>query len=92
MARPKLKRHICCDPEAYYFKPRGIPTFELEEIALEIDEYESIRLADIMRLSQEEAARRMKISRPTFGRILAKARGKLADAIVNGKAIKITKS
>lgn len=66
--------------------------FELEEVTLEIDEYESIRLADTLNLSQEDAAARMKISRPTFGRILAAARGKIADAIINGKAIKITKT
>lgn len=91
MARPKLKRNICCDPGAYYFKPRGIPMFELEEIILELDEFEAIRLADSVGLSQEEAAVNMNVSRATFGRILAKARGKIADAIINGKAIKITK-
>jgi predicted DNA-binding protein (UPF0251 family) len=90
MARPKKNRKIKCSPAAYYFKPRGIPLTELEEVILEPDELEAIRLADLMDLSQEEAAGKMKISRATFGRIIAKARQKVADSILNGKAIKIS--
>ncbi len=62
---------------------------ELEEIEIDADELESIRLADLLSLSQEEAAAEMKISRATFGRIVNIARRKIADAILNGKAIKI---
>ncbi len=62
----------------------------LEEIILESDELEAIRLGDLLNLSQEEAAERMKISRATFGRIVNKARAKIADCIINGKAIKIS--
>lgn len=54
-----------------------------------MDEFEAIRLADWERLKQEEAAKRMKISRPTFSRIISSARGKVGDALVNIKAIKI---
>lgn len=89
MPRPKKYRHICCNPSALYFNPRGIPMSSLIENILEHDELEAIRLADLEKLSHEESATQMKISRATFGRILEKARLKIADAIINGKAIKI---
>jgi predicted DNA-binding protein (UPF0251 family)/predicted Fe-Mo cluster-binding NifX family protein len=53
------------------------------------DELESIRLADQMGLYQEAAAVRMQVSRATFSRILTSARAKVADALVNGKAIRL---
>lgn len=90
MARPKKCRHIRCSPAADYFKPRGIPMTELEEIILEHDELEALRLADLEGLSHENSASRMKISRATFGRIIESARKKIADGILNGKAIKIS--
>ncbi len=90
MSRPRKIRRVCCNPSSYYFKPRGIPVYELEEIIIEHDELESLRLADLLAYSHEEAAEEMKISRATFGRILEKARRKVIDAILNGKAIKIS--
>lgn len=63
--------------------------YELEEILLDPDELESLRLADLLNYSQEEAAGEMNISRATFGRIVENARKKVADAVLNGKAIKI---
>ncbi len=90
MARPKKHRRIFCDPNSYYFKPAGVSLKHLEEIILEGDELEAIRLSDLMSLSQEEAALQMNISRATFGRIVNKAHEKIADSIINGKAIKIS--
>jgi len=89
MPRPKKCRKIYCNPSVQFFKPRGIPLFELEEIILEHDEIESLRLADLLAKSHEEAAREMNISRATFGRIVESARKKTADGLVNGKAIRI---
>ncbi len=89
MARPQYCRKIGCEPDANYFKPRGIPASMLEEVALTLDEFEAVRLADLEGLYQEEAAARMRISRQTFGRIIESARGKIADALVNGKALRI---
>lgn len=63
--------------------------FELEEVTLFEDELESLRLADLLSYSHEEAAREMKVSRATFGRIVESARKKVADAILNGKAVRI---
>ncbi len=89
MSRPKCCRKIGCAPDKNYFKPRGIPSTELEEVVLSLDEFEAIRLADLECLYQEEAAGKMNISRQTFGRIIESARKKIADVIMNGKALKI---
>jgi uncharacterized protein len=89
MTRPKCVRLVSESPGTTYFKPRGIPMVELEEVTLAFDEFEALRLADLDGLYQEEAATRMKISRATFGRIVESAHRKVADALANGKAIKI---
>jgi predicted DNA-binding protein (UPF0251 family) len=65
---------------------------ELEEISITIDELEAIRLADCEGLYHEGAALRMKISRATFGRILCEARRKIAETLIQGKALKIEKT
>jgi predicted DNA-binding protein (UPF0251 family) len=65
---------------------------QLEEIALTIDELEAIRLADFDELYHEDAAKKMKISRQTFGRILNKAHRKVAECLLKGKALKIETS
>ena len=89
MPRPKCCRNVCGIPDANYFKPRGIPTVGLEEVVLNLDEFEAIRLADYEALYQEDAARSMNISRQTFGRIIESAHKKIADVLINGKALKI---
>lgn len=87
MARPQKNRIVACDPGASYFKPRGVPMLEIEEVRLTIDQMEAIRLADLEGLSQEEAGRKMGVSRATFGRIVKQARHTVAVALVHGKAI-----
>ena len=89
MVRPRLCRRVRCNPEVTYFKPRGIPLRELEETILHVDEFEAVRLKDLEGLEQEECAKKMNISQPTFHRLVLSARKKITDAIVNGKAIKI---
>lgn len=89
MARPCKPRKTCCVPGAYYFKPRGIPLCELEETTLNIVEVESLRLADSLGLYHEAAAKKMGISRQTFGNTIKTARSKIADAIIKGKALRI---
>jgi predicted DNA-binding protein (UPF0251 family)/predicted Fe-Mo cluster-binding NifX family protein len=76
-------------PEVTYFKPAGIPLRFLEEVILTVEEAEAMRLKDIENLDQEQCAKQMNISRPTFQRILYSARRKIADVILNGKAIRI---
>ncbi len=71
------------------FKPAGIPARDLEAVVLALDELEALRLADLLGLYQDEAAGRMGVSRPTFGRIVESGRRKVADALVRGKALVI---
>ena len=89
MPRPCCLRHIDVNPCAVYFKPAGIPVHMLEEVVLTLDELESLRLADLNGLYQEQAAEEMKISRPTFSRVVEQARRKVADALIHGKALRL---
>jgi len=90
VGRPKSYRHIRFSPDTTYFKPAGVRRQLLEEISLTIDEVEAIRLADLGGLYQEDAAKKLNVSRQTFGRIINHAHKKIADALVNGKAISIS--
>ncbi len=87
MPRPVSRRRVGASPVARAYKPAGVPLRELEEVVLSLDELEAIRLADLEGLYQEACAVRMGISRQTFGRIVESARRKVADALVNGKAL-----
>ena len=87
MPRPKRKRIVGNPPVMEGFKPFGIPMTDLEPVILLYEEYESIRLCDYERLTQEQSAERMNVSRPTFTRIYEKARQAIAQAFVEGKAI-----
>jgi uncharacterized protein len=89
MSRPCKCRMVGSSPQSEYFKPKGIPSSALDEVVLKIDEYEAIRLADLKEQYQEQAARKMGISRQTFGNIIMSAHKKIADAIINAKALKI---
>jgi predicted DNA-binding protein (UPF0251 family) len=89
MVRPKKVRMVHNEPEVTYFKPSGIPMRELEENALTVEEIEAVRLRDAEGLEQEECARKMNVSRPTFHRVLASARKKIADSLIKGKALRI---
>lgn len=92
MPRPRLCRRISFNPRITYFKPRGIPMGELEIIELTAEELEAYRLRHIKDLEQLEAAEKMHTSQSTYQRILYSAYKKVADALINGKAIKIIKS
>jgi len=85
----RIRRRIRGDFKNICFKPCGMPAHSLEIVTLTKDELEAIRLADLERLYQEDAANHMEVSRPTFGRILNNARAKIADAIINGKSIEL---
>jgi predicted DNA-binding protein (UPF0251 family) len=76
-------------PQANYYKPRGIPLSVLEEVTLTVDEFEAIRLTDLEGLYQADAAEKMNVSRQTLGRVLESAHKKIADVLVNGKALLI---
>ena len=89
MTRPPKPRRIGFVPDATYFKPAGIPLRVMEEVCVSMEEAEAVRLKDLGGLDQERSAIKMNISRPTFQRVLASARQKIADALLNGKAIRI---
>lgn len=89
MGRPHKKRLVSHNPGVSYFKPRGIPMVKLSESRLTLDECEALRLADYEGYSHEAAGEEMGVSRATFGRIIEKARKTVADALINGKAIRI---
>jgi len=87
--RPKRKRLIRFNPEITYFKPVGIPLRFLTEENLTLDELEAIRLADLEKMDQETGAKKMKISRVTFLRIIHSAHNKIAKALIYGKALSL---
>jgi predicted DNA-binding protein (UPF0251 family) len=89
MVRPQKDRMVAFNPEISYFKPRGIPMIDLDEVCLTVDQREAIRLSDLLGMSHEVAGRRMGVSRATFGRIIQRARNAVADALINGKAINV---
>jgi predicted DNA-binding protein (UPF0251 family) len=89
MPRPRCLRRIFCLPGVTYFKPAGVPLRMLEEVVVTLDEVEALRLADLEGLYQEKAAEQMKISRPTFSRLIESAHKKVAEALVGGKALRL---
>ncbi|MBF0217249.1 MAG: DUF134 domain-containing protein [Candidatus Omnitrophica bacterium] len=89
MVRPKKTRWIKCAPGERCFKPLCKPLSELEEVRMTLDEFEAVRLACLEGMKQVDAAKELKISRPTFSRIIASAHKKIADGLVNIKAIRI---
>lgn len=91
MPRPPCPRRIEYRPPAHYFKPAGVRLCEIEEIELAADELEALRLADCEGLYNQDAAKRMGISRQTFDRIIHRAHEKTARALVNGLALRIEK-
>ena len=91
MPRPRLYRRIRFNPQITYFKPLGVPMRDLEEIELTAEETEALRLKNIKELDQNECAKKMNTSQSTLQRILTSAYKKISRAIIEGKAIKITK-
>lgn len=89
MPRPPKCRRVEFMPQFTYFKPAGVPLRILEEVCLSVEELEAIRLKDLEGLEQEICAERMGVSRPTFHRVLAAARAKIADALIGGKAVRV---
>lgn len=87
--RPRRWRRVDSMPAVTYFKPAGIRLINLQEVCLSVEEAEAIRLKDLEGLEHEDCASRMNVSRTTFARILDSGRQKMADALLNGKAIRI---
>ena len=84
MRGPYRKRRIHQPPNFQNFKPSGIPRKMLKSLNITIDEYEALRLADYEGMEHLEASKKMAISRPTFTRLIEKARHKIAKAMIDG--------
>ncbi len=89
MPRPCKCRRVREMPNVNYFKPIGIPLYQLKECVLSVEGFEALRLADWEGLGMDEAAQRMGVSRHTFGRILRKARHSVAEVLVFGHALRV---
>lgn len=90
MPRPTKFRRVEFFPKDTYFIPSGKLKCEMEEELLKVEELEAMRLKDIQGLNQEECAEKMQVSRQTFQLIIDSARKKVATALTEGKAIRIT--
>ncbi len=89
MARPRKLRRVCVLPEVNKFGPLCGADISEEVINMSVEEYETIRLMDLERLTQQESAEIMGIARSTLQRTYNDARTKLADSLINGKELKI---
>jgi len=87
MPRPRKWRRVCCLPECNRFGPLNADTSPENYIMMTVDEYESIRLIDLLGLTQEECASQMNIARTTVQAMYNKARRKLAESLVNSKLL-----
>ena len=87
MPRPSRCRRVCCEPLVRLFAPQG--TEGTEPVVLLVEEYEAIRIVALEKRTHDQCAQQMQISRTTATEIYEKARFKIADAIVNGKPLKI---
>jgi predicted DNA-binding protein (UPF0251 family) len=92
---PRVQNCLCkgikFEPNVLYFKPQGVPMKDLEVVEISMEEIEAYRLRHIDKLEQSEAGKKMNTSTSTYQRIIYSAYEKIADAIINGKAIKIIK-
>jgi predicted DNA-binding protein (UPF0251 family) len=84
-----MNRWIRHQPPVRLYKPQGVPLGRLRGVVLSLDGLEALRLADAEKMDHEAAAELMGISRPTFSRLLAEARGTVARGLANGFAIRI---
>lgn len=87
MPRPYKLRCVAHIPDVTVFKPAGIPARQLRNVKVHLDELEALRLVDGEGMEQAEAAELMKVSRSSVGRMLERARQKIAQALAEGQAI-----
>jgi uncharacterized protein len=89
MSRPQKTRRIINPPKMKGFKPFGMQSCPKVSVRLKYEEYESVKLVNYEMLSQEDAAKQMNISRPTFTRIYNCALKVIAKSFAEGKVIEI---
>ena len=84
--REKLRR-VGIIPEYRGFTPDGLASGDA--IDMTVDELEVLRLCDLEGLNQEAVAQQMGIARATVAAICSRAHRKVANALVNGRALVI---
>lgn len=89
MPRPRKGKKVCCLPEINLYGPLKLPQVERKTVFMSVEEYETIRLIDLEKLTQEECSERMQVARTTIQRIYTNAREKIAESLVNGDILKI---
>lgn len=89
--RPRFRRRLGIQFNDTYFKPRGIPLRELNEINITDEELETLRLRYMEHIDQEQAAKMMGISQSQYQRDLTSVMQKITEALINGYAISIAK-
>ena len=89
--RHRNRRKLGFQFDEIYFKPRGIPLSQLEEAHITDEELETLRLRYIEKIDQQEAAKRMGISQSQYQRDLSVVLEKISIALIQGKAISITR-
>ncbi|QXP64043.1 DUF134 domain-containing protein [Polaribacter sp. HaHaR_3_91] len=89
MPRPHKKRKVNHPPKMLGFKPFGIRFCDTEHVDMQYEEYEAVKLVIYDNLSQDAAAEKMEVSRPTLTRIYNSALKKIGQGFVEGKSIVI---
>lgn len=89
--RKRCQRRIGYCYRETYFKPRGIPLRDLDEIEISEEELETIRLRFLEKLDQNLASEKMNLSQSQYQRDLTNTLEKITKALVEGFAIKIKK-
>lgn len=89
MPRPKRQHQVCCLPSVDLFGPLVSNPAKRDTLIMTVEEFEAIRIIDLQGKSQEDCAADMEVSRPTLQRVYYSAKQKVADALVNGKLLKI---
>ena len=99
MPRPKKCRKICAMPKSSGFGPLGsdknisagcgCKEDENNMIEMTLDEYETIRLIDLLGYTQETCAQQMGVARSTVQAVYNEARKKLAQVLIEGKFLDI---
>lgn len=89
MPRPTKWRKVCCMPGSTLYGPLNGFLDRESVIPMTVEEYESLRLIDLEGQTQEECAERMQVARATVQGIYKSARTKVAESLVNGRALKI---
>jgi predicted DNA-binding protein (UPF0251 family) len=90
MGRQAKLRSVDSPPRFFRFVSEDSPTAGNRPVTLHLDEYEALRLADGLGYDHAEAGEIMDVSRPTFTRLLKRARKKMALFLTDGGSLEIT--